>query len=215
MLIVLIPMVSVAVVLFRLIADNEAGKADVRLGARYGMVSNLYRQAAADAQRVAREEVVGDARFAAALRDGDLEEAGERAEGLAARRSIERIVLVDDGEVVLDEGQEDAIAPATAELEGGFGRLQVSVTRAAGFTRRVKRLVDPGVDLVVRADDRLRSVPVAILTTSSAEADVVRTYDLGANSFITKPVDFASMVDIMREIGRYWIEIVELPPDTR
>ncbi len=154
-LIVLIPMVSVAVVLFRLIADNEAGKADTRLGARYGVVNNLYRQAAADAQRVAREEVVADARFGAALRAGDLDEAEERAEQLAARRSIERIVLVDDGEVVLDEGHDDAIAPATAELEGGFGRLQVSVTRAAGFTRRVKRLVDPGVDLVVRADDRL------------------------------------------------------------
>ncbi|MDQ3769389.1 MAG: hypothetical protein M3370_07940, partial [Actinomycetota bacterium] len=120
-LIVLIPMVSVAVVLFRLIADNEAGKADAKLGARYGMVSNLYRQAAADAQRVAREEVVADVRFGAALRAGDLDEAEERAEQLAARRSIERIVLVDDGEVVLDEGHDDAIAPATAELEGGFG----------------------------------------------------------------------------------------------
>ena len=163
-LIVVIPMVSVAVVLFRLIADNEAGKADAAVRARYGVVINLYRQATADADRVAQEVVAGDTEFGAALRAGDLEEAQERAEELAAGEPIARIVLVDDGEVVIDEGTKDAVAVAMNELQGGFGRLEVSVTRAAGFTRRVKRLVpapprEPraraDVDLVVRADDRL------------------------------------------------------------
>ncbi|MBW3564553.1 MAG: response regulator [Acidobacteria bacterium] len=63
----------------------------------------------------------------------------------------------------------------------------------------------------IKADAELRRIPVIILTTSKAEEDIYRTYDLGANSFITKPVHFASLVEIMREIGRYWIEIVELP----
>lgn len=163
MLIVLIPMVSVAVVLFRLIDDSQEGKADAAARARAGVVMNLYRQAIADADRVAREEVVVDERFAAALRAGDLGEARERAEQLAAGEPIARIVLVDDGEVVLDVGPKDAVAVADNDLRGDFGRLQVSVTRAAGFTRRVKRLAaDPpesepraGLDLVVRADDRL------------------------------------------------------------
>ncbi len=155
-LIVLVPMVSVAVVLFRLIADNETGKADEALAARTEVVVKLYAQATADAER--ELEAVGtDAQLGAALRAGDREEARERARELAAGEPIARIVLVDDGEVILDVGTKNAVAPATSPLQGGggtsFGRLQVSVTRAAGFARRVGRLV--GTDLVVRTDDRL------------------------------------------------------------
>jgi DNA-binding NarL/FixJ family response regulator len=57
----------------------------------------------------------------------------------------------------------------------------------------------------------LRSIPVVILTTSSDEADVLRSYDLGVNSFITKPVTFEGLVEVMRTWSRYWLEIVELP----
>ena len=67
----------------------------------------------------------------------------------------------------------------------------------------------------IKADPELRRVPVIILTTSKAEEDIYRTYDLGANSFITKPVHFPALVEVMKEIGRYWIEIVELPTDGR
>ncbi|MGH9363586.1 MAG: response regulator [Thermoanaerobaculia bacterium] len=63
----------------------------------------------------------------------------------------------------------------------------------------------------IKADPALRRIPVVVLTTSKAEEDVARSYDLGANSFITKPVTFQSMVDLMRVLGRYWLEIVELP----
>ena len=63
----------------------------------------------------------------------------------------------------------------------------------------------------IKADRDLRRIPIIVLTTSKAEEDIYRTYDLGANSFITKPVAFQSLVEIMKEIGRYWIEIVELP----
>ena len=62
-----------------------------------------------------------------------------------------------------------------------------------------------------RADPNLRSIPVVILTTSKEEEDMVRGYDLGAASYITKPVNFEGLVDLMRAIGRYWIEFVELP----
>jgi CheY-like chemotaxis protein len=64
---------------------------------------------------------------------------------------------------------------------------------------------------VLKNDPKLRSIPVVILTTSRAEEDVARSYDLGANSFISKPVTFVGLVDVMRELGRYWVVIVELP----
>lgn len=63
----------------------------------------------------------------------------------------------------------------------------------------------------MRADDRLRSVPVAILTTSNAEADVVRTYDLGANCYLTKPVDVDQFVHVVQSIEDFWLGLVRLP----
>ena len=63
----------------------------------------------------------------------------------------------------------------------------------------------------IKADPQLKKIPVVVLTTSSDEEDVIRSYDLGVNSFITKPVTFGSLVDVMRAWSRYWFEIVELP----
>lgn len=65
----------------------------------------------------------------------------------------------------------------------------------------------------IKADPELRSIPVVVLTTSKAEEDVVRTYDLGVNSFITKPVTFLGLVEVMKVFSRYWMEIVDLPAD--
>jgi CheY-like chemotaxis protein len=63
----------------------------------------------------------------------------------------------------------------------------------------------------IKADESLRRIPVVVLTTSKDEEDVLRTYDLGVSSFITKPVTFAGLVEVMRTWTRYWLEIVELP----
>ena len=63
----------------------------------------------------------------------------------------------------------------------------------------------------IKADAGLRSIPVVVLTTSKAEEDIARTYDLGVNSFITKPVTFDGLVQAMDAFSRYWLEIVELP----
>jgi CheY-like chemotaxis protein len=63
----------------------------------------------------------------------------------------------------------------------------------------------------IKTDARLRSIPVVALTTSSDQHDISRTYELGANSFITKPVTFAGLVEAMGTIRRYWFELVELP----
>jgi len=63
----------------------------------------------------------------------------------------------------------------------------------------------------IKADPSLRRIPVVVLTTSSDEQDVLRSYDLGVSSFITKPVTFAGLVEAMRAWTRYWFELVELP----
>lgn len=63
----------------------------------------------------------------------------------------------------------------------------------------------------IKADPNLRSIPIVVLTTSKAEEDVVRTYDLGVNSFVTKPVSFDHLADVVAAMGRYWLDIVELP----
>src|ERR1700742_924309 len=65
----------------------------------------------------------------------------------------------------------------------------------------------------IKADPDLRHIPVVVLTTSRAEEDVFRTYDLGVNSFITKPVTFDGLVEVMSTLSRYWFEIVDLPLD--
>jgi CheY-like chemotaxis protein len=64
----------------------------------------------------------------------------------------------------------------------------------------------------IKSDPSLRVIPIVVLTTSKAEEDILKTYDLGVSSFITKPVTFSSMVEIMKTLGKYWFEIVELPP---
>jgi len=63
----------------------------------------------------------------------------------------------------------------------------------------------------MKADQSLRSIPVVVLTTSRDESDILRTYDLGVNSFITKPTTFAGLVEMMRTWKQYWMELVELP----
>ena len=62
----------------------------------------------------------------------------------------------------------------------------------------------------IKADPDLRQIPIIVLTSSPVEEDIYRSYDLGANSYITKPVTFEALVDVLQVLGRYWIEIVDL-----
>ncbi len=63
----------------------------------------------------------------------------------------------------------------------------------------------------IKSDPKLCHIPIVVLTTSKAEEDIYRTYNLGVNSFISKPVSFHGLVDLMKNLGKYWFEIVTLP----
>jgi two-component system response regulator len=66
---------------------------------------------------------------------------------------------------------------------------------------------------IIKSNPDFKRIPVVVLTTSQAEEDIFRTYELGVNSFITKPVAFESMVEIMKTLSKYWFEIVSLPKE--
>lgn len=63
----------------------------------------------------------------------------------------------------------------------------------------------------IKASPDLRRIPVVVLTTSKAEEDIIRSYDLGANSYITKPVTFDGLVEVVQQLEEYWFAVVELP----
>jgi CheY-like chemotaxis protein len=63
----------------------------------------------------------------------------------------------------------------------------------------------------IKADDKLKRIPVVVLTTSQAEEDIVRTYDLHANCYVTKPVDLDQFINIVKSIEDFWLTIVRLP----
>jgi chemotaxis family two-component system response regulator Rcp1 len=67
----------------------------------------------------------------------------------------------------------------------------------------------------IKADEELRSIPVVVLTTSQAEQDIVKTYDLHANCYITKPVDLDQFIGVVRSIEDFWLTIVRLPANDK
>jgi two-component system response regulator len=66
----------------------------------------------------------------------------------------------------------------------------------------------------LRDDPRTRRLPVVILTSSNVESDLARSYDLGANSYIRKPVDFTQFMEAVNQLGLYWLVLNEAPPDS-
>ena len=112
--------------------------------------------------------------------------------------------FVEDGEELLDYlHQRGKYAAEGSAPTPGLILLDLNMPRKDG--REALR--------EIKSDPRLRNIRVIVMTTSKAEADVLRSYDLSAASYITKPVTFERLVDVVKTIGKYWLEIVELPPD--
>lgn len=64
----------------------------------------------------------------------------------------------------------------------------------------------------IKSNASLKKIPVIVLTTSKAEEDILKTYDLGVNSFILKPISFDDFINVIKTLSKYWFEIVQLPP---
>ena len=124
------------------------------------------------------------------------------SEALEESRLANDLRFVEDGEELLDYLYHRGRFAGEAESpRPGLILLDLNMPRMDG--REALR--------EIKSDPALRSIPVVVLTTSKAEEDIYRTYDLGVNSFITKPVQFEGLVEVMRTLGKYWFEIVELP----
>jgi CheY-like chemotaxis protein len=112
------------------------------------------------------------------------------------------IRFVENGEQLMDylKHRGNFVDPETAPRPG-LVILDLNMPRMDG--REVLREMKANADF--------RRIPVVVLTTSHADTDIERIYDLGANSFISKPLDFQSLVNLMRLLGQYWFKAVELP----
>lgn len=136
------------------------------------------------------------------LAEDDPDDALMAREALVESRLGNHLEVVRDGEVLMDflHARNEYADRPTADLPGLI-LLDLNMPRKDG--REVLK--------EIKGDPRFRSIPVVILTTSQAEEDIFRSYDLGVNSFISKPVSFDGLVEVMRTLGRYWFEIVQLP----
>ena len=116
---------------------------------------------------------------------------------------VNEIVVARDGEQALD--YLFATGPQA-------GRDPNAMPEAVLLDLKLPKIDGLSVLRRLRADERTRRLPVIILTSSSEERDIVSSYDLGANSFVRKPVDFHEFVDAARQLGFYWLVLNEPPP---
>ena len=176
--IVILPMVSMAFVLFRLLSDNERGKADARIAARQETARNLFAEDAERAGRLA-PRIGADAVLARALRARDEGAATRRSEALVQELGLARVrIAVAGGRTVADAGSALATAVAERELVDPGGRryrLEISDRTAPAYARSVRRIT--GLHVVVRSGDRtlggtLNGVPSGPLPLPVGEVEV-------------------------------------------
>jgi CheY-like chemotaxis protein len=129
---------------------------------------------------------------------------------LLAREAMEETRLANDFRFVGDGEEllrylrrEGAYADPASAPRPGLILLDLNMPRMDGREALAE----------IKRDPALRRIPVVVMTTSKAEEDVFRSYEGGAASFIPKPVTFEGLVEVMKTLGRYWVEIVELPRD--
>lgn len=136
------------------------------------------------------------------MADDDPEDRLLTEDAFAEARLTNELRFVEDGEELMDYlKQRGEYAAPGAAPRPGLILLDLNMPRKDGREALQE----------IREDPDLHRIPVVVLTTSRAEEDIVRTYDLGVNSFITKPVTFEGLVQIVQRLADYWFEIVQLP----
>ena len=141
------------------------------------------------------------------LADDDEEDLMLTCDALAESRLSNQVYCVSDGEELMDyllcRGK---YTPPAVAPRPGLILLDLNMPKKDG--REALREIKSHPDL--------RQIPIVVLTTSKADEDIFRSYDTGASSFISKPVTFEGLVSLMKGLGRYWFEIVDLPrPEKR
>lgn len=136
------------------------------------------------------------------LADDDEEDRMLACDALAESRLSNDITCVTDGEDLMDYLQRRGkYTPPFDAPRPGLILLDLNMPKKDG--REALR--------EIKSDPELRQISVVVLTTSKAEEDIYSSYDSGASSFISKPVTFEGLVDVMKGLGKYWFEIVDLP----
>ena len=138
------------------------------------------------------------------MADDDADDRRLTQEALEEGRLINEVQFVNDGVELLDYlRKEGKFAPPAVVHRPGLILLDLNLPRKDGRT----------VLKEIKNDPALRQIPVVVLTTSKADEDIYRSYDLGVNSYIVKPVTFEALVDILQTLEKYWFAIVELPKE--
>jgi CheY-like chemotaxis protein len=120
-------------------------------------------------------------------------------EALAGAKVLHELFVVDNGEA------------AVQFLRNEGDHVDVPRPDLIFLDLNLPRLDGREVLAIVKSDDALRRIPVVVLTTSNAEEDVLRSYDLHANAYVTKPVDFSAFLDVIRQIDEFFVSVVRLP----
>lgn len=136
------------------------------------------------------------------MADDDADDRLLAQDALAESKLANDLYLVCDGQELMDylyrtgKYQDPSSSPRP-----GVILLDLNMPKKGGFEALAE----------IRSDPALRQIPIVILTTSKSEEDIYRGYDMGASSFVTKPVTFEGLVEAMSSLGQYWFETVELP----
>ncbi len=139
------------------------------------------------------------------MADDDADDRSLAREALLEGRLVNDLRFVDDGEDLLAYLRREGKYAGGDAPRPGLVLLDLNMPKMDGRTALKE----------IKNDPDLRQIPVVALTTSKADEDVHRAYDLGVNSYIVKPVTFEALVDILQTLGKYWFEIVELPGENK
>ena len=136
------------------------------------------------------------------MADDDADDRMLAREAMEEARLVNELHFVEDGEELLEylhrRGRYENLADSPLP---GLILLDLSMPRKDGREALAE----------IKQDPALRHIPVVVLTTSQADEDISRSYDTGVSSYITKPVTFDGLIEVMKALGRYWMEIVQLP----
>jgi CheY-like chemotaxis protein len=136
------------------------------------------------------------------MADDDADDRMLTKDALAESRVLNDLRFVEDGEELMDYlTRTGKYADENAAPRPGLILLDLNMPKKDG-REALKE---------IKAHPELRRIPIVVMTTSKAEEDIFRSYDFGASSFITKPVTFERLVELMKALGDYWVEFVELP----